>query len=205
MPSQTFFNLPKTKQNIIIEASLNEFKRVLLKDASINKIIANANISRGSFYNYFTDINDIYFYALNKYKAKLNTLKEKKSTEKNGNLIETTKVLFDEIVNYCLEDKNKNLFKNVFLNFNYHTEIRNKLYCHNLEEKYKLIELVSKINKDKLNIKTEEELFYIIDIISSFTIHGLIEIFLNNNKQNEVKDKIEKQLEILKRGIWKED
>ena len=56
MPKKTFLNLSKEKQNIIIEASLKEFKTVLLKDASINKIIKDAQISRGSFYNYFDDI-----------------------------------------------------------------------------------------------------------------------------------------------------
>ena len=62
MPTNTFFKLSKEKQNNIIEASLKEFKRVLLRDASINKIIKDANIPRGSFYNYFEDINDQYIY-----------------------------------------------------------------------------------------------------------------------------------------------
>lgn len=205
MPSQTFLNLPKQKQQVIIEASLNEFKRVLLKDASINKIIANANISRGSFYNYFNDINDIYFYSLNNYKEKLFNLIEKTLIEKKGNLIETTNTIFDEIIKFCLKNENKNLFKNIFLNFNYQSEVRNKIYNQNINEKYRLIEIAAKINTNNLNIKNEEELFFILDIVSSIIMHAIIEIFLDNNKEEMVKQKVLIQLEILKKGIWKEE
>ena len=74
MPTNTFFKLSKEKQNNIIEASLKEFKRVLLRDASINKIIKDANIPRGSFYNYFEDINDLYIYSIYKYRKKFTNL-----------------------------------------------------------------------------------------------------------------------------------
>ena len=74
MPSNTFLNLSKEKQKIIIEASIKEFSRVPLKDASINKIVKTANISRGSFYTYFNNIDDLYFYAIDSYKEKLYTL-----------------------------------------------------------------------------------------------------------------------------------
>ena len=51
---------------------------------------------------------------------------------------------------------------------------------------------------------TEEDLLYILDIIMGFLMHGFIEIFLNNKDDDEVRETIEKQLEILKKGIYKE-
>lgn len=203
MPTKTFLNLPQNKQDIIIEASIKEFKRVLLKDASINKIIKDANISRGSFYTYFTDINDLYLYSINSYKEDLMKLIQNTLIETSGDLIEGTKIIYDKIINLCFKDKD--LFKNIFLNFNYNISVRNKNYCEDLENKYKLIELMSTINLKNLKIKSEEELFLIIDIITGFVVHGLIEIFLDNRSKDSIKEKIEKQLEILKRGIYKED
>ena len=50
MPTQTFFNLPKDKQQRLLDAAATEFSRAPLKDASINNIIKLAEISRGSFY-----------------------------------------------------------------------------------------------------------------------------------------------------------
>ena len=74
-----------------------------------------------------------------------------------------------------------------------------------IEDKYKIIELISKINKENLNIKTDEELFYIIDIIIGFIMHGLIDLFMDKEKEEIIKEKLDKQLEILKRVIYKED
>lgn len=203
MPTKTFLNLPQEKQKNIIDASIKEFKRVLLKDASINKIIKDANISRGSFYNYFTDINDIYIYSLNNYKKKFFETFEEILIKTQGDLIKTAQIIYDNIIEYCLSDKT--LFKNIFLNMNYHISIRNQLNKEDIENKYKLVQMISKINKKNLNITTEEELFYIIDIIIGFVIHGLIEIFLDNQDPAIIKNKIIKQLEILEKGIYKEE
>ena len=79
------------------------------------------------------------------------------------------------------------------------------MYEENLENKYKIVELISQIKKENLNINTEEELFYIIDIIIGFIMHGLIDLFMDKEKEERVKEKLDKQLEILKRGIYKED
>ena len=203
MPTLTFNNLPEEKKNIIIEASIKEFKRALLTDASINKIIKDANISRGSFYTYFKDINDLYIYAINSYKQKIIKTIKQTIKETNGDLFETTNKAYEKILNLCT--KEKQLFKNIFLNFNYNISIRNKIYEENIENKYNSLEIISRINKSNLNIKKDEELFYILDIIIGFVMHGLIEIFLENKSNEEVKEKLEKQLEILKRGIYKED
>lgn len=203
MPTKTFLNLQKNKQDTIIDASLKEFKRVLIKDASINKIIKDANISRGSFYTYFTDINDLYLYSINSYKKDLMKLIQNTLIETNGNLIESAKLAYDKIIDFC--EKDKQLFKNIFLNFNYNISLRNEIYYTSIENKYEIIEIISKIKTKDLNIKNEEELFIIIDMISSFVIHGLIEIFLDNKSKDIIKEKINKQLEILKRGIHKED
>lgn len=203
MPTNTFLNLPKEKQKIILEASLKEFERVLLNDASINKIIKDAKISRGSFYNYFKDINDLYIYTLNNYKEKFYQLFKIALEDSNGDLLKTAQVVYEKIMQYCV--KEKNIFKNIFLNMNYNISIRNRLECEEVENKYKIIELIGKINKKNLNIQSEEELFIIIDMITGFVIHGLIEIFLNNKEPEIIKQKINKQLEILKKGIYKEE
>lgn len=66
MPTQTFFNLPNEKRNRIIEAAIEEFAMYSYRQASIARIIEQAGISRGSFYQYFSDISDIYKYIFEK-------------------------------------------------------------------------------------------------------------------------------------------
>lgn len=60
MPKQTFFNLPQEKRDTIIEAAVNEFAEYGFESASINRIVANSGISKGSFYQYFEDKLDVF-------------------------------------------------------------------------------------------------------------------------------------------------
>ena len=53
MPTERFYRLAKEKAEKIRIAAIQEFKRVPPDEASINKIIQSADISRGSFYTYF--------------------------------------------------------------------------------------------------------------------------------------------------------
>jgi AcrR family transcriptional regulator len=64
MPKQTFFNLPDEKRKTIINAAVDEFMEYGLENASTNRIVANSGISKGSFYQYFEDKQDVFMYLL---------------------------------------------------------------------------------------------------------------------------------------------
>lgn len=64
MPTATFFNLPVEKQNRIFNAAVEEFSEYRFSEASINRIVKMAKISRGSFYQYFKDKKEIYHYVI---------------------------------------------------------------------------------------------------------------------------------------------
>lgn len=59
MPTERFYRLSQEKADKIKNAAIQEFKRVPPEEASINKIIRSADISRGSFYTYFEDKDDL--------------------------------------------------------------------------------------------------------------------------------------------------
>lgn len=62
MPTETFLNLAEEKRNAFIGTALKEFADNNYDSASINKIIKELNISRGSVYQYFTDKIDLWLY-----------------------------------------------------------------------------------------------------------------------------------------------
>jgi len=62
LATERFEKLSQDKKQRILEAAREEFARVPYDEASINKIIKNAGISRGSFYTYFEDKNDLLRY-----------------------------------------------------------------------------------------------------------------------------------------------
>ena len=67
MPKDTFFHLPEEKRAVIIRAAEDEFAANGFDLASIQKIIKKAGISRGSFYQYFHDKEDIFFLLLRRF------------------------------------------------------------------------------------------------------------------------------------------
>ncbi len=64
MPNPTFFNIDQEKQEKIISAAMQEFSAVTYSNASIARIVKKAKIPRGSFYQYFEGIEDLYRYVL---------------------------------------------------------------------------------------------------------------------------------------------
>lgn len=65
MPTPTFNNLNKAKQKRIFQAAVDEFARTDYEHAKLSHIIKQANIPRGSFYQYFEDKYDLYSYLIN--------------------------------------------------------------------------------------------------------------------------------------------
>ncbi len=83
MPTKTFNNLTERKRNKIIEASLKEFSLNKYNSASINNIVKNAGVSKGSMYQYFDNKKDLYLYLLEVASdKKLNYISENVNTSK---------------------------------------------------------------------------------------------------------------------------
>ena len=84
MPKPTFFNLPEEKREKIINAAIDEFAEYGLENASTNRIVANSGIAKGSFYQYFTDKQDVFLYLLTVLEQeKLEYFKEKHPPARN--------------------------------------------------------------------------------------------------------------------------
>ena len=62
MPTLRFLNLEEEKQRRILEAAKKEFSSYDYDKVSINRIIQESEISRGAFYTYFLDKDDLLVY-----------------------------------------------------------------------------------------------------------------------------------------------
>lgn len=65
MPKETFFNLTEDKRKKIETAAISEFGQYNFDTSSVNRIVANSGISKGSFYQYFDDKKDLYKHIVN--------------------------------------------------------------------------------------------------------------------------------------------
>lgn len=64
MPSTTFFNLDKKKQEAFLKASFQEFSAYDYHSASISEIVRVLDIAKGSVYQYFVNKLDLFFYLV---------------------------------------------------------------------------------------------------------------------------------------------
>lgn len=64
MPRSTFFSLKAEKRERIEKALVSEFENRTLGDAKVKHVVERLGISRGSFYQYFHNMQDAYFYIL---------------------------------------------------------------------------------------------------------------------------------------------
>ena len=62
MPKDTFYNLDKEKKKKITDELIYEFSDKPFSQVNIKTIVENLGIARGSFYQYFNDLEDSYFY-----------------------------------------------------------------------------------------------------------------------------------------------
>ena len=68
MPKEMFQKISKEKQETFINAAIDEFTTKSFENTSVNSIVKKAKISRGSFYNYFEDIEELFNYIFEKVK-----------------------------------------------------------------------------------------------------------------------------------------
>ncbi len=64
MPKQTFNNLSNERQRQILAVCRREFETHCFDAASVASIVEQLGVARGTFYKYFDDLTDCYFYLL---------------------------------------------------------------------------------------------------------------------------------------------
>ncbi|MDF2891864.1 MAG: transcriptional regulator [Clostridia bacterium] len=65
MPKRTFFRLDEDKKERIIRAAIDEFHKNGFENAKIGNIADEAQIAKGSIYQYFEDKKELFMYSIN--------------------------------------------------------------------------------------------------------------------------------------------
>ncbi|MED4016000.1 TetR family transcriptional regulator [Sutcliffiella cohnii] len=205
MPKQTFFNLPEHKKKKLLESAEMEFARVPLFEASIANIIRMAGISRGSFYQYFEDKDDIYIYLVDE-KVKTAIIYFIGLLEKhNGDLIEALTEMYYYFLYSFSDEEEKHLLRNALLFTTYRVEssFTSMLEKYLQNEHFKLVEGL--INKDRLNISEDKDLLHIFKLVSGLAFNNLIEKTVKGLTDEEAMESFKRSMYLIKHGIYKQE
>lgn len=205
MPKQTFYNLPAEKQLNLMDAAKKEFSRVPLHEAVISNIIKSAQISRGSFYQYFEDLEDLFFYILDEHVKRNRERFASQLIENDGDLLETFVGVFQWMLKDFQQEEHRVFFHNAFLNMTHKME--NAFTDHTDVESFmmKRSEFLSLINTDKMNITTDRELFHLMKIVQAVTFQNLIQSFSMHLPPEKALENFKLEMDMLKKGLVCED
>jgi AcrR family transcriptional regulator len=64
MPKETFLNLPLEKQEKVIRAAISEFLKHGFEKGNVADIAKNAEVAKGSIYQYFENKKELFLYAV---------------------------------------------------------------------------------------------------------------------------------------------
>lgn len=204
MPSQTFFNLSEEKRERLIQGAMKEFVEVPLHKASVSNIIINAKISRGSFYQYFEDINDLYIYLLGLFYQNTNNLLQTCIQKKDGDFIDGLADFGNRYIKSIMTNKKVGFYKNMYLNMNYQLQtemIKNQSNAEKRSTEKGLQGILSKINFDTVSIDEEKEISDIIDFCINILNQTIIEGFYAGWSVLKTQETFQKRLNWIGHGV----
>lgn len=202
MPSVTFLNLPAEKQEKLLEAATREFSSRPYNEASINQIIKDAGIPRGSFYMYFQDKEDLFRYLMSGYLDQLMLVIEECLVRAGGDIFQALLDLFDYIQlrgKACQMGEMGAMTAIIGRNHG----LQKGSVMAMLEPDTILSRLSGLVDPERLDLRQERDLRDILTALLAMT-GPMIYAALQNNNAPEVRAQLENLLAIFQRGMTRE-
>lgn len=208
MPTERFRRLPEEKRTTIYRSLQKEFARVPFEQASINRIIQYASISRGSFYTYFTDKYDALCYVMEETLETVRNHCGEVLKENQGEYLDMIRSLFEYLVaNMQNTGELLNIVKNIahdmsddfFLRYN-EEGIRKQDGGHMAKFSSWILE---HIDIHRLRIQSEEELHSMIELGYGVLLRHICEYYRHPEALDAIRDMLDTDLEIIRRGAYR--
>ena len=201
MPSSRFLKLPDEKRGKILEAVLSELAQVPVDELSINRIIHSADISRGSFYQYFKDKDDLLEYVFSDFRQVM-TREIKSSIERNrGDMFEVGMDILEKIVAMGSREENRRIFVNVF---SYVRVAQSSLERGIADEELLLDVFIKYIDRSRLKYASDEDVRELMKLGLALFKDSVCRCFADIDNASEIMDNFRKRIEIIKYGAWKQ-
>ena len=206
MPSDRFFKLSSEKQKRILQAAEKEFAAAGFQEASINQMIREAEISRGSFYTYFQDKSDIFDCIFARLCEKSSHMILDRVKEADGDIFIAAMELMQEgiSVSFNPEDTDMILYHRIMTDYNIISHLKNRV--RNGEEitfeklNVVLKKIYSEMN-DLRNYLSYEDFEKIVDMLVTISVKTLVSVRTEPERKQISMDSLAFQYRIIEAGI----
>ena len=194
MPKETFYRLPDEKRERIMAAAEREFIENSFEAASINRIIKEAAIPRGSFYQYFEDKKDIFLYIVSTHKNEAFGFVESFIKDSDGDVFSFMRKAIDFMISAECSEKVEGM-KRIFSQPWVFDMIVSDTMKGKQEEANTPKGIMFKyIDKNQLNVENDDELIALINIFASISLGLFFKIFIMGKNMEIDKEKIRKNI-----------
>lgn len=206
MPTDRFNRLSDEKKKIIRDAAIKEFARVTFEKASINQIIQSAGISRGSFYTYFSDKQDVVSFIFEESHEKMNEQCLRILRQNGGDYFGMIRELFIYFADRSREAKDMMMMiKNVFsyqnsaaiLGLDHSSE-----WFSRGEGSIRFQELLEQMDLSQTWLREKEDWGALMMLGGSSLILALAQFYQHPEKIDEIRRQLDRKLHLLRYGIY---
>lgn len=206
MPTQRFFNLKEEKKKAILTAAFHEFSRTSYSSASINRIIKEADISRGSFYTYFESKDDLMGCLISGFKESCRKKILEALDQCKGDPFEAVCYLLQMIMEDRTSGEAYALYKNSLMELN--VVHQNQLLGmesvgkRNREQLEFMRELLSHMDRSSFPVENEEKAACLLELMSVIAVKAVTSYYMGTAGEKEILKSARNQISILKNGAF---
>lgn len=204
MVSITYLNLKEEKQERIMLAALDEFSISSFSDASITSIVKKAGISRGSFYQYFGNKENLYRYLVNKLYVKHRQDLYDIIKSNSGNLYDSLIDFYHQYIDEIMSSKYFYFYKNTFLYVNHYLIGNEGLFSLSDQSSTREKDqknFISIIDMEFLRTDSKEDLLEFVYFTVNLIHHMIIDGFINDLSRKDIKERSFRAVNWLYYGI----
>lgn len=200
MIKPTFYNLSDDKRKRVLQAILEEFADTDSEKISINRIIKRANISRGSFYQYFddkVDLVEVLFLTL----VDMNIKDAYRAlSESDGDIFALYNSFLEILFRLSKDEFYNNIMRNLCRSM-YSTDSLIAEYvqtrCRGFDE---LNQLAQCVNRSKLRFSTDEEMVALHQLFVAILRDCANRLYVLDVSAAVLKSDFDRKIEIIKYG-----
>lgn len=203
MIKKTFYNLPYEKRKRITDAVIKEFMERPNEKVSINRIIKTAEISRGSFYQYFDDKVDL-IEIITKTMFEESSNKAKELLKLScGDLFVMYIKMFDYFGDYSSQKQTMKIMRNIVDSFKANDDLVSEYLKNRFNIALSNNEIYLMVDRQNLKFQDNESVKCLIEILTQVLKNAIFDVFVAGSDREEVRERLIKKIDIIKQGAVK--
>lgn len=203
MIKKTVYNLPYEKRKRITDAVIKEFMERPNEKVSINRIIKTAEISRGSFYQYFDDKVDL-IEIITKTMFEESSNKAKEILKLScGDLFVMYIKMFDYFGDYSSQKQTMKIMRNIVDSFKANDDLVSEYLKNRFNIALSNNEIYLMVDRQNLKFQDNESVKCLIEILTQVLKNAIFDVFVTGSDREEVRERLIKKIDIIKQGAVK--